>query len=217
MEAYSNPDLELTDQEWKDLVQGSGGLGVTPEEVVVQCMARGPALAKRIRCCAPQSGNPDCALRDSAEEAFALRTSATLALQTLRSRLLDSEPRGHARSEFIHANNVRMYTFALGIAITTNCLALTFAEEGAAIKQESAQYAQEIINMAAQVAPYRPIGTLWMTLSLSMAWVGASDPFTKHLIEDLIEDFRRDFHRSGAGKADFDSLAQFFDFGRLSI
>lgn len=162
----------------------------------MQCLAQTPYLMARIDKAERQSEDNSFLLDRLKLEAVTLQTEITSAIETLRVRLVNIHEVSVERPWILHAHYTRMYTFGLAIGIIINCIVGHMVDDKAETREKSSHYAQQIVEMAEAVRPYRPLGTLWMGLCLAMAWVGAPDETRRSEVEDLFVDYQRDLSGS---------------------
>jgi hypothetical protein len=99
------------------------------------------------------------------------------------------------RARFMYAYNQRIYIMAAFTACYINCLirAMLPAEERAFLREEAVRFSNEIVSLAYQAMPFRPLGAAIVPLSLLVAWFVPIDDETRNEIVHLWEQYRSDF------------------------
>ena len=188
----------MTQQQWKDLVYNQIDIDNIDGQMM-KCLARLPDLMHRGRCTLRSSSLPTTHLLEVQKEVRALRDSFGPTLESLRQRWNDTDitiatqfPEFiHSRS-IIHAHFSRSYGMALAVGIILNCMLAALDGNAHEVSQASAQLSDEVLDLADAVDQYRPLGTIYMVLCLAAAWVGATNPEKKIIIEIRLVDYKTD-------------------------
>ena len=188
----------MTQQQWKDLVYSQIDID-TVDGQMMKCLAHLPDLMHRGRCALRSASQPVSTLQDLHREARTLRDSFEPSMKSLRERwkgtnssLVKQYP-GYAHlKDIIHAHFSRSYGMALAVGIMLNCVLAALEGDTGGLKEESSQLSDEILNLAEVVDQYRPLGTLYMIISLAAAWVGATDPIKKEMARVCLIGYQRD-------------------------
>ncbi len=113
----------------------------------------------------------------------------------------------------IHAHFGRGACLALATGIIIDCLLATLEEGNAKTELlgEAAQQSLEICSLVPKVSCHRPLGTLYMSFALKMAYVGAIHPDTKAWIVSQLIEFSGDTFGPGSrfNKSELDWLARY--------
>lgn len=188
----------MTQQQWKDLVYNQIDID-TVDGQMMKCLAQIPDLMQRARHALKSPLQPALTLLGIQEEVRALRDSLLPNLKSLRERWMDTDsslvmqyPGFVQHRAIIHAHYSRSYGLALALAIILNCMLAALDCNTPEISEGSAQLSDEVIILADVVDQYRPLGTTYMILSLAAAWVGATDPAKKAIIETRLTDYQND-------------------------
>lgn len=194
-EGLSNPQINFTDQEWEDLIEPPKAARGTPDQTMVYCFGRAPYLMSRLKAARNTPNTPPSTIRNLTVEGHALRNTARSTLEILHTRLLNIDQETVKHPHILHAHYTRMYTLGLAIVIILNCILDEFSDNFWELRDESAAFAQDIADMADEIEPYRPLGSAWIIMCLSIAWMGARDRRSRSRIEELYLDFLCDISR----------------------
>ena len=119
-------------------------------------------------------------------------------------------------SLILYAHLQRSYGLALTVLIILNCIVRALCpEEETSLEIESAYFAKEIVALAEDVKIFRPLGSSYMLLCLTTAWIGTSDLETKKLAEALLEDYQSDFPGMKEARLQLEWTSRQFDFRHL--
>ena len=91
--------------------------------------------------------------------------------------------------------NQRMYYMAVFTTCYLNCIirAMLPAEERLQLRIEAVGFAKEIISLAYEAMPLRPLGSAFVPMCLIVAWFTPIDKATREEISRLWDDYRTDF------------------------
>lgn len=91
--------------------------------------------------------------------------------------------------------NQRMYYMAVFTACYLNCIirAMVPVEERLQLRTEAVGFAKEIISLAYQAMPLRPLGSAFVPMCLMVAWFAPLDDATREEISSLWDEYRTDF------------------------
>jgi hypothetical protein len=108
----------------------------------------------------------------------------------------DAEDQDSAsRARYVWAFNQRMYLVAVFTTCYINCLirAMLPTEERSPLRIEAVGFTNEIISLAYQAMPLRPLGSAFVPMCLMVAWFTPVDDQTRSEISRLWEHYRTDF------------------------
>ena len=91
--------------------------------------------------------------------------------------------------------NQRMYYMAVFTTCYLNCIirAMLPVEQRSQLRTEAVGFAKEIISLAYQAMPLRPLGSAFVPMCLIVAWFTPIDDATREEISRLWDDYRTDF------------------------
>jgi len=91
--------------------------------------------------------------------------------------------------------NQRMYYVAVFTTCYLNCIirAMLPVEQRSQLRTEAVGFAKEIISLAYQAMPLRPLGSAFVPMCLIVAWFTPIDDATREEISRLWDDYRTDF------------------------
>ena len=187
----------MTRQQWEDLVSNQFDIE-TVDGQMMKCLAMLPELMQRGRYALRSPSQPTCTLLHIQMEVRHFRDSFGPKLESLRKRWIDSDSSvsmqfvsPHLKA-ILHAHYSRSYGMALAIEILINCILAALEGSTGDLNDESSQLSDEVLNLAKVVDRYRPLGTLYMIISLVAAWVGTPDPTKKEIVRARLIIYQRD-------------------------
>lgn len=91
--------------------------------------------------------------------------------------------------------NQRMYYMAVFTTCYLNCIirAMIPVEERLQLRTEAVGFAEEIISLAYEAMPLRPLGSAFVPMCLIVAWFTPIDDTMRQEISRLWDDYRSDF------------------------
>lgn len=91
--------------------------------------------------------------------------------------------------------NQRMYYMAVFTTCYLNCIirAMLPVEERVQFRTEAVEFAKEIISLAYQAMPLRPLGSAFVPICLIVAWFTPLDDAMRKEISSLWDEYRSDF------------------------
>jgi hypothetical protein len=91
--------------------------------------------------------------------------------------------------------NQRMYYMAVFTTCYLNCIirAMLPAEERAQLRAEAVGFTTEIVSLAYEAMPLRPLGSAFVPMCLIVAWFTPIDDTMRLEISRLWDDYRTDF------------------------
>lgn len=196
----------FTDEEWSDLIVSHFD-GATPDGEMMKMLSRLPGIMREGRELLQTPWAPRSSLARLRHEVHEMRVAFGPILVALRNRLetdtdtsiITGNIGGAPAVQFLpilRAHYARSYGTALSVAMILGAV-LSALDESPALRvlldQECEALTDEIIRLADTVAPYRPLGTIYMVLCLRVAWIGAFTEEKKQCVLDLLGVFNRDF------------------------
>ncbi|KAL4948976.1 hypothetical protein BDW69DRAFT_198472 [Aspergillus filifer] len=191
LEGLFNPRIDLTPQEWKDLVESDMDSNIS-EGKMLHCLARIPNIlhrARNLNPCNPtkietetETANDSIfAIQEEIEDLYATTRAIC---DEFRARLLELEALGslHAvaalhplqvRPVVLHAQYQRTYGFAIMIALYLNYILVGLSVDtedlGGTLKPDAVYLAQEMLDIAENAVIYRPFAAAFVPLGLVAA------------------------------------------------
>ena len=172
---------------------------------MMRCLAQVPHLMHRGR-------EAKTKRKSGQEELFGLRHEMITRCETFKPILASLRDRYEANEEQLRASNAqltpgqyvlrahyeRMYCLGLAVSIILNCVLAGLGQVDMAIAKESQSLADIILAFNESAQKYRPIAASYMSLCLTVAWVGASEQRTRDAAQLLLADYAQDFTGSTA-------------------
>jgi hypothetical protein len=100
-----------------------------------------------------------------------------------------------SRARFLFFFHQRMYYMAVFTSCYLNCLvrAMVPVEDRLQLRTEAVGFTKEIISLAYQAMPIRPLGSAFVPMCLMVAWFTPVDDATRDEISWLWDQYRTDF------------------------
>lgn len=205
VEAIFNDRIILNEQEWEDLVVCH--LNITDlDGPWLHALAQLPDIMHRARTHLQHNSLHGEALSQFANEIRDLRASLQPCIDDARAAL-DEEDLGllanytgdPSLEQTIHAIRSRRYGVILTAGMIINSLGKNFdtdtdpAMGGFDYAGDSLFMALETLRLAAVARQYKPLGSMYMILCLSIACVATEDAFVNAAGRDLLREYRADF------------------------
>lgn len=159
----------------------------------MQHLAHVPNILRRARVAT--NANEVAILRDELKPAYAASQKLLLQLhkQWAEGRTLD--PNSALKNTILHAYYQRAYGIGLLIVTILNWLlgALTPPLDAIGLIADSTNLVAQILELAQVANIYRPLGSGYVLVVLSAAWLAASNDSERVAVNMLLQDYRQDF------------------------
>lgn len=204
-EGLFNPNIQFTDDEWHFLITRHVPK-ITPNDVtrMIASWASLPKLTSAVRrAWISPSTTATEEFKDLLRSSTELYSTTMLTLARLRvvyaqsqqevSDAKDKDAASIARQVFYF--NQRMYYMAVFTTCYLNCIirAMLPAGDRLQLRVEAVEFAREIISLAYQAMPLRPLGSAFVPMCLIVAWFTPIDDMMREEISRLWDDYRTDF------------------------
>lgn len=204
-EGLFNPKIQFTDEEWHFLITRHVPK-VTPNDVtrMIASWASFPKLTSAVRrAWTSPSTTATEEFKDLLRSSTELYSTTMLTLERLRvvyaqskqeiNDAKDEDTASLARQVMFF--NQRMYYMAVFTTCYLNCVirAMLPAEDRLQLRIEAVEFAKEVISLAYQAMPLRPLGSAFVPMCLIVAWFTPIDDTTREEISRLWDDYRTDF------------------------
>lgn len=203
-EALYDDHIQLSLQEWKDLVENPLNDG-TDTGKLVWCMARTASCLQRRRAALKPENFDRSALFSIKEELSTLALEVDPVLQALRQQYEDCGavmasklPATIDKGRFLHSYCCRAYALGLSFALLIQLLLETYSTNDTSGDDSDNVYVAEILRMCEEVAIYKPLGAMSMIACLCIACMGAGNSGQSKMVVDTLVCYRQDIIRSGS-------------------
>jgi hypothetical protein len=85
------------------------------------------------------------------------------------------------------------HSVLLCVSLGCNAILLAFSPWDIGLIEESTRYCDDVISLAKEVTPYRPLGASHFPLCLIAAYLTVTEPTKREELQDLLMDFQTDF------------------------
>ena len=184
-EALWNDNIQLSQQEWRDLV-----LSKLDNSSVVTAwltyLATVPDLRRRCMYAMRHASTVSSpSLTDLASETKSTLERCSINLVELRERL-------NGMTGLVYVDRLRSLSMALFTAIIFGCMYDALSCRPLSSGSVAAQWSREILQLAYIAVKYRPLGSMTMIVCLEVAWVGAADEMIRREIKTLLSEYHRE-------------------------
>ncbi|KAL9614967.1 MAG: hypothetical protein Q9167_000609 [Letrouitia subvulpina] len=197
--AFTDPKIRFTKDEWQSLVVPGLSTGGVDGDLMV-CLSHIPDLMDRTRDVLQWPDELGFSLQETRSALQRLHDEYRPVLKRLRERWegIDENLASRARTpesrRMTHCHYSRMLALGLSVGIIINYLRAYLEHGDGALQQDSTRMSEEILELSATIAVYRPLGSSVMILSLGAAWIGATDIMTKAIIETIAAEYFKDIY-----------------------
>lgn len=215
--ALVNDNIDLTEGEWSGLVLSSV-YPPAPDGPVGFYRPRFTSIMRRGRMAVQHKASDPLRLVEIADEARRFKDDFQSVIARCRSPLdqndIDKPPASDLPypSAIMHWLNLRSYAFAITAGIMVNCIVTALVGSEQTCSDQSIKFAQEILHLASIVKRYRPVGSMYMLLCLSFAYIATREQAIRSEALGLLEEERMNLpkYRNYSGKTGLLWLEQRF-------
>ncbi|KAL2826428.1 hypothetical protein BDW59DRAFT_145166 [Aspergillus cavernicola] len=210
-EGIFNPNIDLSPQEWKELVDNELDAG-NPEGDMLHALSQIPDLLRRTRnnC----DGLPGLLSLQAEMKGYYDKTRGVC--DQFASELIAAETPGNEGAfnpygmppVMLHAHCQRMYGIAITLALIMNYTLVAMRTNDPSLAPDATYLALEMLSLAENAIIYRPFGACYVPLGLQAAWAAVNNQPMRALIEVWIADYQQDFNLPGV---DHRQLEKTFD------
>lgn len=204
-EGLFNPKIQFTDEEWNFIITRHAPKS-TPTDILrmIASWASFPKLTAAVRqSWTSKSVTASNQFKDLLKYSRELYSTAMLTLDRIRAVYVQStqdvedakDEESTSRARYLYAFNQRMIILAVFTTCYVNCLirAMLPADERVTLRTEAVGFAKEIVSLAYQAMPLRPLGSAFVPMCLMVAWFAPIDDETRSELKNLWEQYRSDF------------------------
>ncbi|KAL3480527.1 hypothetical protein BJX99DRAFT_18267 [Aspergillus californicus] len=213
-EGLFNPKIQLSPDEWKELVESDLDAG-NPEGDMMRALSRIPDLLARTR------NNRDGmrGLLSLQKEMKGYYAMARKVCDQFSSELTTIETHSHQDAfnpygmppVFLHAHCQRMYAIAMIVTLIMNHILVRMRTQDPSLAPDAAFYALEMLNIAENAMIYRPFGACYVPMGLQAAWMAVESESMRALIETWIADYQKDFNLPGLDPVQMEETYRMLD------
>jgi hypothetical protein len=204
-EGLFNPKIQFTDEEWNFLIlRHVPKSAPTDVHRMIASWAYFPKLTSAVRrSWTSKSLAATNEFKGLLKYSRELYSTTVLVLERLRAVYAKStqdvngakDQDSASQAKYAWAFNQRMYLVAVFTTCYINCLirAMLPTEERAPLRIEAVGFTNEIVSLAYQAMPLRPLGSAFVPVCLMVAWFIPVDDQKRSEISRLWEQYREDF------------------------
>ncbi|KAL6230369.1 hypothetical protein BDW75DRAFT_223002 [Aspergillus navahoensis] len=196
-EGVFNPRIDLTPEEWTELVQNELDARA-PEGEMLLNLSRVRDILSRVKT----NENGLAGLLILQAETRSLYTKTRKISHLFRVELHDIEnpgqnspPNPHGLSPtWLHAHTQRLYGLAITIALYMNYILKAMRTIDPDLLADANYFALEMVTIAENAIQYRPFGAGYVIVGLIAALMTVENPELRTLLQAWFDDYRRDFN-----------------------
>lgn len=195
-----------------DGAKTSGGL--SQNSITVETLARIPDLVHAPRAHHDEIQNLYDRARLDTEEL--VEKQAVLMKRLATGESISPTAAGMAVSQII-ASCQTAHVMLLCICLGCNAMLSVLSPWDVSLTKDSARYRDDVLSLAKDVAPYRPLGASHFPLCLMAAYLTVTDSVKRKELEDLLIDFQKDFACSSWLDVATKARDSYWDSRRISV
>ena len=184
-EALWNDNIQLSQQEWRDLVLSKldNSSNVT---AWLTYLATVPDLRRRCMYAMRYASlDSNSSLTDLALETKSTLEKCSINIIELRERL-------DGISGLHYVDRLRSLSMALFTGIIFSCMYHALSCRPLSSDSDAAHWSREMLELAYIAVQYRPLGSMTMIVCLEVAWLGAADEDVRREIKILLAEYHRE-------------------------
>lgn len=93
-------------------------------------------------------------------------------------------------------HNDRVYGLGIVISLLFNCMLQSLDVHSASLQADAYKYVEELLVLNDESECLRPVGSGYMILCLSVAWVATTDPLQRKTLKQWLYEYQHDFNFS---------------------
>lgn len=194
-EGLWNDQIEFTDTQWKELVENHWDDDKRPEGIIMRAMAKMPIYILRGR----KVLRKECIDSTLAQEVSIVyhqlidaQNGMHKRLQLLDKKMQCAGPEMPLLVEIRDAAT-RIYSFQFAVIMIAGCVLGIVSEFTPELQKTLNWCAAQTLSYVPFCQKWRPLGSSYMLLSLSMAWTATDDMELRQKLQDAYMDQHRDF------------------------
>ncbi|KAL2812623.1 hypothetical protein BJX63DRAFT_240890 [Aspergillus granulosus] len=210
-EGLFNPNIQLTAQEWKELVENELDTG-TPEGTMLALLARVPNILNRVRA----NTNGLAGLLEIQTEMKGIYTRTRAICDEFAIELAAVEANKSANPlklppMMLHAHIQRMYGLCITITLYMNYTLTAIRTQDHSLATDATFLAFEMLDIAEKAAKYRPFGAAYVIIGLIAALMTVSNEALRTLLKASIIDYEQDFQHAHLDRPKMEKYFQWLD------
>ncbi|KAL4781106.1 hypothetical protein BJX76DRAFT_336100 [Aspergillus varians] len=196
-EGLFNPHINLTQEEWKELVQNDLDAN-TPEGEMLTNLSQIPSILDRVKN--NPNGLAGLLILQAEMKSLYSRTRKVCDLFGAQLNDIENPSQNKPPNPFslsptmLHAHIQRLYGLAITISLYMNYTLVALRTNDPDLSTDATFLAFEIINIAENALKYRPFGAAYVTVGLVAALMAVDDPSLQTLLEFWMDDYSVDFN-----------------------
>lgn len=194
-EGLWNDQIEFSETQWKELVENHWDDDQRAEGVMMRCVAKLPIYILRGRKVLKGEAIDSTLAQEVStiyQKLLDARKELSNRIDKIGKRLPYAGPEIGILTQISDAI-MRIYSFHLAVVIIAGCVLGIVSEFSPQLQAELNECASEIYGYVPWSQKWRPLGSSYMLLSLSMAWTGTDDHDLKLKLQEAYIDQHRDF------------------------
>lgn len=183
-EALWNDNIQLSQQEWRDLVLSKleNSSNIT---AWLTYLATVPDLRRRCMYAMQYASTYSSPIL--ADLAFEIKST----LERCNIHIIELRERLNGMSGLLYVDRVRLLSMALFTGIIFSCMYHALSCRPLRSDSDAAQWSREILQLAYIAVKYQPLGSMTMIVCLEVAWLGAADVDVRREIKILLAEYHR--------------------------
>lgn len=187
-ESLYNSRIQFSHEEWTRLVKNPLD-GELPKGNVVYCLAHVPELMRRGRIALSTNSSTQGLIYEARHQYNKVKAS----VDKLREAYETSKAPSSPQATRLHAHHQRMFGLGLAIILIFHSLLQALGDNSFDLCFDSQRCCEDVLDLAEHARPFRPLGSSYVLLCLTTAWVATTDEVVRELLLQTYEDYQEDF------------------------
>ena len=190
-ESLYNSRINFSHEEWTRLVKDPLDREL-PKGNMVYCLAHVPDLMRRGRIALITNSSTQGLIYEARHQYNMVKAS----VDKLREAYETSKAPSSPQATRLHAHHQRMFGLGLAIVLIFHSLLQGLGDNSLGLCFDSQRCCEDVLDLAEHARPFRPLGSSYVLLCLTTAWVATTDDVLRESIVALYEDYQDDFPHS---------------------
>ncbi|EPS33975.1 hypothetical protein PDE_08937 [Penicillium oxalicum 114-2] len=200
-EGIFNRNIELCQEEWDTLITIKYDVNKAEGRLLLN-LSRVPDLMRRAKVLL-RTGLDTTGVLD---ELWAMYLTCKLDVDHLKQARITKDlsviqglppgPRKTWIERLLLVHNDRVYGLGIVISLLFNCMLQSLDVHSASLQADAYKYVEELLVLNDESECLRPVGSGYMILCLSVAWVATTDPLQRKTLKQWLYEYQHDFNFS---------------------
>lgn len=187
-ESLYNSRINFTHEEWIRLVKNPLDKEL-PHGHMLHCLAHVPDLMRHGRRALETNSSTLGLISETRRQYSVVKETVS----ELREAYTMTKLPSSSQATRIHAHHQRMFGLGLAIVLIFHSLLQGLGDDSLDLFFDAERYCGDVLDLAVHAKPFRPMGSSYVLLCLTTAWVATYDEAIRAMIVDAYMDYQNDF------------------------